>query len=107
SQKPGPGEGYFGVWQTRSGAIRESALFPNPVRDQRATLRYTLDKKRTVSIVLRDITGTILRKFSTSQARPAGEQTEELSLGDLIPGMYLVTIETDSNEYAVQRLILE
>lgn len=111
SSKPvqNPNDAYLDLWRTRAGAITNSMMMPNPApaSEQYAKIHYTLGQPRTISINLRDLTGSVLRQVAKTQARSTGEWQEEVSLGTLTPGMYLITIETDRGEYAVQRLIVE
>lgn len=111
SSKPvqSPGDAYLDLWRTRAGAITNSMMMPNPApaSEQHASIHYTLDQPRTTSINLRDLTGSVLRQVAGAQARATGEWQEEVSLGTLTPGMYLITIETDRGEYVVQRLIVQ
>lgn len=104
-----PGDSYLDLWRTRAGAITSSMMAPNPApaSEQHASIHYTLDQPRMVTINLRDLVGNVLKPVVGSQSRAAGQWQEELSLGTLTPGMYLITIETDRNEYAIQRLIVE
>lgn len=111
SSKPvqNPSDAYLDLWRTRAGAITNSVMMPNPApaSEQHARIHYTLGQPRTISINLRDLTGSVLRQVAKTQARATGEWQEEVSLGTLTPGMYLITIETDRGEYVVQRLIVE
>ncbi len=101
-----PHEGFIGLWQTKSGAITASSVYPNPVANGAVTVSYTLSSPRTVTITLRSITGAIISQLA-SHSQQAGTWTEEYKTGNIRPGMYIISIETDNGEYSVQRLIAE
>lgn len=100
------GRQYFDSWRTTSGAITATAIYPNPVRGDKATLRYTLREQRTTTVALHDIFGRQIVAVQ-SEEHPAGNYEVELPLRNLENGMYLVVLTTDNNEQAVQRLLLQ
>ena len=101
------GEKYLDVWRTSSGAIQGSYLYPNPAPEGRTALRYRLSEGRVVSVVLFDIWGRRIREAVAPEMRQAGEGECALGCGDLPEGMYLVVLQTDRGEQAVQRLMIE
>ncbi len=106
STASGPGTGFTGMWQTKSGAVTASSVYPNPAENGAVTLGYTLSSPRSVQVTLRSITGALLSRLGTKQQQ-AGTWTEEYKVGNLRPGMYLISIETNNGEYSTQRFIVK
>lgn len=100
------GKQYFDTWRTTAGAIIATELYPNPVTESKAILRYTLREQRITTIALHDIFG---RKLALIQSgtRSTGDYEVEIPLQNMPNGMYLVVITTGNNEQAVQRLLLQ
>jgi hypothetical protein len=106
-EKRETGDSYFDVWRSTSGAIITSQLFPNPVRDQQATVKFVLKEDRNVVVTLHDIYGRRIAELTKGAAFKSGEHVQEILLKDVKPGIYLVAIQTDRGEQAVQRVIVE
>ncbi|HYF03486.1 MAG TPA: T9SS type A sorting domain-containing protein [Patescibacteria group bacterium] len=106
-EKRETGNSYFDVWRSASGAIINTQIFPNPVRDQHPTVKFTLKETRNVIITLHDIYGRRITELSRSTPFKGGEHSQEILLKDVQPGIYLVAIQTDRGEQAVQRIIVE
>jgi hypothetical protein len=103
-----PGEStYLDIWRARNGAITQSQAFPIPALHDAVTLRYTLDAPRGVSITVHDINGRRLKELAASQERPTGTWEEKISVADLDQGIYLLSINTDHGEHAVQRIVVQ
>lgn len=98
---------YYDIWRSAVGAVVSSLLFPNPVSGRNVVLQYTLDEERSVTITLHDISGRCLAELVPASRKAKGECREALVLPGLQPGMYLVVIQTDRGEYAVQRLVVQ
>jgi hypothetical protein len=79
-------------------------IYPNPARNSKIYLTYEIPEAGTVSHMILDINGQVLRQ--TEQAyRPAGIHTETLDLSGCTPGVYLVVIRTDTGS-VVKKLVL-
>jgi hypothetical protein len=103
-----PGESsYLDIWRARSGAITQSQAFPIPALHDAITLRYTLDAARGVSVTVHDINGRRLKELVKSQERATGTWEEKISVEDLDRGIYLLSINTDRGEHAVQRIVVQ
>ncbi len=101
------GDKYLDVWRTSAGAIQGSYLYPNPAPEGRTVLRYKLLESRIVSITLFDIWGRRIKELVSPEARTAGEGEFALGCGELPEGMYVVVLQTDRGEQAIQRLMIE
>lgn len=103
-----PGEYYMENWRTATGAVVETSLYPNPVMagGGSATLAYTLDSQRRVTITLHDMFGRELASVDAGLRTP-GSYTAELSVAGRESGVYLVVLTTDRNERAVRRLLIQ
>lgn len=99
---------YYDIWRSAVGAVSSSLVFPNPAATPQVLLQYTLDEERVVSVTLHDIGGRCLAELVTAGRKTKGEHRDELRLPqDIRPGMYLVVIQTERGEHAVQRLIVQ
>jgi hypothetical protein len=65
-------------------------VYPNPATDV-VNIKYTLSKSSKVEIVLLDELGRMVRAAQTGQMG-AGEQSTELNISDLNPGVYYVRL---------------
>ncbi len=97
---------YFDIWRACSGVIQHMRVFPNPVHDN-LNLSFELTDSRKVTIALHDLSGRKLTEFITMQPMGSGSFNESLHLKNIEPGMYLVSIQTNKGEQAVQRVIVE
>ncbi|HYF03484.1 MAG TPA: T9SS type A sorting domain-containing protein [Patescibacteria group bacterium] len=107
-QKPiTSGEKFFDTWRANAGAIGNTAIYPNPVRDSHATLNFLLNEERLITIGLHDIFGKKIAELKTAQLTAAGKYKWDLGLQDIASGMYLISVQTDRGEQAVQRIIVD
>jgi hypothetical protein len=103
-----PGEStYLDIWRASNGAITQSQAFPIPALHDAITLRYTLAAARGVSVTVHDINGRRLKELVASGERSAGTWEEKISVDDLDRGIYLLSINTDHGEHAVQRIVVQ
>ena len=58
-------------------------------------------------ITLHDINGNRLMELASAGNKSKGEHNISLSLGQVPSGIYLIAIQTERGEQAVQRLIVE
>jgi hypothetical protein len=68
-------------------------VFPNPVGNGRATLRYTLTEAQPVGWALYDGLGRVVRA-ADARRQPAGVHTQALDLGRQAPGLYFLHLTT-------------
>ncbi|MES2765631.1 MAG: T9SS type A sorting domain-containing protein [Bacteroidota bacterium] len=101
------GEKYFDTWRTQSGAILKTSVYPNPVRDQKAMLDFSLNEDRIVTIILHDIFGRKIAELRSAQMTAAGKYQWDIFLKDVAKGMYLISVQTERGEQAVQRVLVE
>ncbi len=73
-------------------------IYPNPIQ-QNEILQYTLTKDEELTLSLYDVNGRLIKNFFTQQKRNAGEYKEELNMGNLAAGNYLLTLS--NGEYNV------
>ncbi|MES2764227.1 MAG: hypothetical protein V4642_00010 [Bacteroidota bacterium] len=106
-EKRETGESYFDVWRGASGAILSSSVFPSPVTDKRAMLRFSLKEDRNVIITLHDIYGRKISELSSGMFFKAGDHSLEVLLKGTERGIYLIAIQTSRGEQAVQRILVE
>lgn len=100
-----PGVPSVDAFRGASGAILSTLVIPNPATD-RASVRYTLQSSRTVTVSLHEINGGHIRDLVGARPCPAGEYEESIDLSDLPAGIYLVSITTEKGERGIQRLIV-
>ncbi len=99
-------EAYLDIWRACSGAVENLHTFPNPAKDK-INLKYSLTANRLVTISINDLFGRKIYEMATNVSKQAGSYEEQFALKNINPGMYLISIKTDKNEQAVQRVIVE
>jgi hypothetical protein len=97
---------YSEVTRGRQGSVEILSVGPNPAHDH-ATLRFKLYDERSVSIVIYDMSGQMLKVLSTLNNQPGGENDVPLDLHQLSSGAYLLTLISDKGEQAIQRFIIQ
>lgn len=98
------GDKYFDVWRACSGAVENLSIFPNPAKEN-INVGYNLSGDRQVTISLHDLFGKRIAELK-SESKTAGSWQESFQLQDIQPGMYLIVVQTDQKETAVQRFIV-
>jgi hypothetical protein len=93
--------------RTSAGSIMTTSVYPNPVTDGGATLRFELSEPRNVTLQLLDLAGDVVREPQKNIQRGPGQWQFAIEMNDLAPGMYLLSLTTDAGERAVQRLIVQ
>jgi hypothetical protein len=58
-----------------------------------------------VSIAMHDISGKLIKVYAKGETRNAGENRLTIDVKDLVPGMYLISIQTEDGNIFTQRLI--
>jgi len=81
-------------------------VYPNPANNN-ITVSYELEQSREILISLHDFQIKQLSILTNAIKKSPGMQLETIYLRDINPGLYLIVIESDKNEQAVQRLIVE
>lgn len=69
------------------------AVYPNPVADI-VNIEYQIKSVATVKFEIYSMTGAKVIA-STAYTKPVGEFTEMLSVGTLLPGVYVLKITVD------------
>ncbi len=98
-------DSYLDVWRACSGSIENLKVYPNPTSGK-VNLNYELIDKRNVTVSLHDMFGNKIKTLQNSAATNMGEINKEFVLDGLEAGMYLIVVQTDKDEQAVQRVIL-
>jgi len=105
--KPVAGEEtYFDIWRSCAGSIKDMSIFPNPAKEK-VSITYTLTEARKISIAIHDLFGKKIAELNPTEMREKGVHTEQFVLQGIESGMYLISIFTDQNETAAQRMIIE
>lgn len=100
------GEKYFDIWRSCAGAIEHLVIYPNPSSGP-INAKFILKENRMVKATLHDLNGKLISELSEWERLEKGEQTIKLENKINNAGMYLVVIQTNFNEQAVQRIIKE
>lgn len=96
---------YFDVWRACSGAVEHMNVFPNPTSGK-VNVNFSLNEGRKIDIAVHDLFGNKIQTLATGLEKDSGEQQETIQLKGLEAGMYLIVLQTDYGEQAVQRIIL-
>jgi hypothetical protein len=101
---PTPDESYFP--KQTSSAIVSTSIYPNPATDGNAVLKINFARATSAEVGISDISGNAVAGEIRSQDFAMGETEVRLSLSDLSPGMYIVSVRTADGETVSQRLIV-
>lgn len=99
-------ENYLDLWRSCSGSIENFTVFPNPTSGN-VNVSYDLKDQRDINIAIHDLDGRKIKELSGNKSRTPGKWTENYNIGNLQPGMYLISVQTNSGAQAVQRIILK
>lgn len=99
-------ETYFDIWKSCSGAIENLSVFPNPVNTL-LNMKFKLTEARFISIALHDLSGNTILNYRNNFNYQAGDFTEAIKADSLEPGMYILSVQSDKGEKALQRFIVE
>lgn len=76
-----------------------STVYPNPISSM-LNIDYNLKQSSNVSIVIRDLTGKAVATLVNSEQKTAGDHTISMETFNLPAGVYLYTIETESESHS-------
>lgn len=105
----------FDIKNPISGVAREDGLskrtissnvYPNPISSL-LSIDYNLKQSSTVSIVIRDLTGKAVATLVNSEQKIAGDYTVSMETFNLPSGVYLYTIETESESHTNRFVIIK
>ena len=82
------------------------SLYPNPATSDVVTLRIASERALTANIIISDISGNRTEAIQRTEQIGEGETNVALSIRDLTPGMYIVTVQTPDGEQISERLIV-
>jgi hypothetical protein len=91
--------------QSNDQKMGNISIYPNPA-SMYLFINYTLSSSAKVSIDILDLSGKIVAENISSHIANSGEHKESITLGDILPGVYLVLLKTDSGEQSIQRLVI-
>jgi type IX secretion system substrate protein len=97
---------YLDLWRSCNGAVENFTVFPNPTSGN-VNISYDLKENRDIIVAIHNLNGVKMMELAGKNAKSAGKWTENYNLNNLQPGMYLLSIQTNTGEKAVQRIILK
>lgn len=97
---------YLGVWQGCNGALENLRVFPNPTNGPIA-VDLNLKDVRNLSISLHDISGRKIKTIQNSINANLGSWTSKYNISDVKAGLYLLVVQSERGEQAVQRIVVE
>lgn len=97
---------YLGVWQGCNGALENLRVFPNPTNGPIA-VDLNLKEVRNISISLHDISGRKIKTIQNSINANLGSWTSKYNISDVKAGLYLLVVQSERGEQAVQRIVVE
>ena len=104
-----PTNGILQVLKSNIGNVIDAntiEIFPNPVSDE-ATITFNVaNGSLDAQLAVYDLQGRQIVKILQGQI-PAGQFTYVKNLGKLAPGMYIVSLSTDTNQPIFEKLIKE
>jgi hypothetical protein len=100
------GENYLDIWRTCSGAIENMNTVPNPTSGT-VNLSFLLKENRNITISVNDVFGKKVKDVVINQRMTKGDNLQQFDISDLESGMYLVVVQTNAGEQALNRVILK
>ena len=98
---------FYDTWREQAGAIVKTNVYPNPIRERKVTIDFTITDQRWVTITLHDVFGRKLLELVHSENFPAGNYQKDVVLQEIATGMYLISVQTDRGEQAIQRILVD
>jgi hypothetical protein len=83
------------------------AVFPNPVSAGAATASFRLLQSGSAALTLLNELGEQVRVLAPAKVYPTGSHEVPISLAGLVPGFYLLRIETAEGGSQTQKLIIK
>ncbi len=99
------GQPHFDVWRACSGAIENLKTYPTPVEDV-LHFKYNLSEGRQISMYVCNLNGEVIANPIKYEKYHKGCVEDQINVGYLNSGMYLLVISTDTGEQAVQRFLV-
>lgn len=81
-----------------------SNVYPNPITSK-LNIDYSLKQSSVINVIVRDLTGKTVATLVNSEQQLAGDYTVSLETSNLSSGVYLYTIETNSESHTNQFVI--
>jgi hypothetical protein len=95
---------YFEACQNTPGAINYFSAFPNPT-DAELNVEFNLADARILEANIYSINGMLLKKVLSSKSYEMGKHKFETNIGDLLPGVYVLVIESDKGDVISRRIV--
>ncbi len=93
-----------GIQNRLAADLQSMKLYPNPISKKKAILEFTVNKTQPVGIFIRDITGRIIKKYTTV-GNAWLPQKQNLNLDFISPGIYILTIKTIKGKSSLEMII--
>lgn len=107
SQAPIAGEErMLDIWRSCSGSVENMSVYPNPTQGD-IKVQFNLLEQRDITISINDYSGRKINDLMTRGSLGAGSYNMPLHLNNITPGMYLIVVQTQKGEQAVQRIVVE
>ncbi len=100
------GQPHFDVWRACSGAVENLKTYPTPVEDV-LHFKYTLAEDRQISMYVCNLNGEVIANPIKYENYRKGCVEDQINVGYLNSGMYLLVISSDAGEKAVQRFLVK
>jgi hypothetical protein len=95
---------YFEFCKNIYKEIENIKVFPNP-SDADITLEFRLKSEQKLEAALYAINGTFIKKISDKRNFESGLNTLSTTLTDMLPGVYLLVMQTESGETISHRIV--
>lgn len=86
--------------------ISNATIFPNPAKNE-THVRYSLGEARSISFTIHNILGARIADLGEAVNQSAGLHEQNISVGNIPSGIYLLVITTDKGEQTMQRIVIE
>jgi hypothetical protein len=76
-------------------------VFPNPAKDV-TQINYQLNESSNVSLKVFDLMGKEVAQVIENEKQKAGNHVAEAQIKTLSPGIYLLKLQTESNQFVIK-----
>lgn len=95
---------YFEACQNHPGAIESLVVYPNPTDDE-LNVDFNLSASRIVNASIYSISGQPMKHLWVQKSCEKGANKFSCQLNEMLPGVYILVVETDKGDIISKRIV--
>ena len=95
---------YFEACQNHPGAIESLVVYPNPTDDE-LNVEFNLSASRIVNASIYSISGQLMKHLWVQKSCEKGANKFNGQLNEMLPGVYILVVETDKGDIISKRIV--